>query len=157
MNLVGNSRQAIEQLGRSGTIHVRTKKIGEQKMLLEVRDDGPGVPPAILARIFDPFSPRNPRARNGAGLAIVLSVVREHGGQVPLLESATRRRGIPDRIACGGRAQSRGDRRILPAGREKHAARKPAKGRTQERPAFARPAERAAASWWSRTSPPSRG
>jgi two-component system NtrC family sensor kinase len=86
MNLVGNSRQAIEQLGRSGTIHVRTKKIGEQKMLLEVRDDGPGVPPAILARIFDPFfTTKPPGMGTGLGLAIVLSVVREHGGQVRFL------------------------------------------------------------------------
>jgi CheY-like chemotaxis protein len=86
MNLVGNSRQAIEQLGRSGTIHVRTKKIGEQKMLMEVRDDGPGVPPAILARIFDPFfTTKPPGVGTGLGLAIVLSVVREHGGQVRFL------------------------------------------------------------------------
>ena len=86
MNLVGNSRQAIEQLGRSGTIHVRTKKIGEQKMLLEVRDDGPGVPPAILARIFDPFFTTKPAGvGTGLGLSIVLSVVREHGGQVHVL------------------------------------------------------------------------
>lgn len=86
VNLVGNSRQAIEQLGRSGTIHVRTKKIGEQKVLLEVRDDGPGVPPAILARIFDPFfTTKPPGMGTGLGLAIVLSVVREHGGQVRFL------------------------------------------------------------------------
>jgi len=74
------------QLGRSGTIHVRTKRIGEQKMLLEVRDDGPGVPPAILARIFDPFFTTKPAGvGTGLGLAIVLSVVREHGGQVHFL------------------------------------------------------------------------
>ncbi len=86
MNLIGNSRQAIEQLGRSGTIHVRTEKIGEQKVLLEVRDDGPGVPPAILARIFDPFFTTKPAGMGtGLGLAIVLSVVREHGGQVHVL------------------------------------------------------------------------
>jgi len=86
MNLIGNSRQAIEQLGRSGTIHVRTEKVGEQKVLLEVRDDGPGVSPAILARIFDPFFTTKPAGMGtGLGLAIVLSVVREHGGQVRVL------------------------------------------------------------------------
>ncbi len=86
MNLVGNSRQAIEQQGRGGTIRVRTKRIGEQRMLLEVQDDGPGVPPAILARIFDPFFTTKPAGvGTGLGLAIVLSVVREHGGQVRVL------------------------------------------------------------------------
>jgi two-component system, NtrC family, sensor kinase len=86
MNLMGNSRQAIEQQGRGGTIRVRTKRIGEQRMLLEVQDDGPAVPPAILARIFDPFFTTKPAGvGTGLGLAIVLSVVREHGGQVRVL------------------------------------------------------------------------
>ena len=86
MNLVGNSRQAIEQQGRGGTIRVRTRKISEQRMLLEVQDDGPGVPQAILARIFDPFfTTKPPGVGTGLGLAIVLSVVREHGGKVNVL------------------------------------------------------------------------
>ena len=86
INLVGNSRQALEQQGRGGTIRVRTKRIGEQRMLLEVQDDGPGVPQAILARIFDPFFTTKPAGvGTGLGLAIVLSVVREHGGQVRVL------------------------------------------------------------------------
>ena len=86
MNLLGNSRQAIEQQGRGGTIRLRTRKIGEQRMMLEVEDDGPGVPQAILARIFDPFFTTKPAGvGTGLGLAIVLSVVREHGGRVQVL------------------------------------------------------------------------
>jgi signal transduction histidine kinase/FixJ family two-component response regulator len=86
MNLLGNSRHAIEQRGRGGTIQLRTKKLEGQRMLLEVADDGPGVPQAILARIFDPFFTTKPAGvGTGLGLAIVLSVVREHGGQVHVL------------------------------------------------------------------------
>src|SRR5713226_6957955 len=86
MNLVGNARQAIEQHGQGGTIRLRTKRIGERRVLLEVADDGPGIPQAILARICDPFFTTKPvGVGTGLGLAIVLSVVREHGGQVHVL------------------------------------------------------------------------
>src|SRR5437016_711078 len=85
MNLVGNARQAIEQHGKAGVIQLRTKRIGERRVLLEVADNGPGVPQAIQARIFDPFFTTKPAGvGTGLGLAIVLSVVREHGGSVRL-------------------------------------------------------------------------
>jgi signal transduction histidine kinase/CheY-like chemotaxis protein len=83
MNLIGNARQAIVQAGRAGTIRLRTARNGDSRMVLQVIDDGPGIPQAILARIFDPFFTTKPAGvGTGLGLAIVLSVVREHGGQV---------------------------------------------------------------------------
>ena len=83
MNLIGNARQAIVQAGRAGTIRLRTARNGDYRMVLQVIDDGPGIPQAILARIFDPFFTTKPAGvGTGLGLAIVLSVVREHGGQV---------------------------------------------------------------------------
>src|SRR5712692_4630511 len=83
MNLMGNARQALEQRGSGGTIRVRTQRLGERRVLLEVEDDGPGIPAAILARIFDPFFTTKPAGiGTGLGLAIVLSIVHEHGGQV---------------------------------------------------------------------------
>jgi two-component system NtrC family sensor kinase len=83
MNLVGNARQAIEQQGQGGTIRLRTRRIGERRVSLEISDSGPGIPHSILARIFDPFFTTKPvGVGTGLGLAIVLSVVREHGGQV---------------------------------------------------------------------------
>jgi len=85
MNLIGNSRHAIEAQGKGGIIRVKTRRIAEKRVLLEVRDDGPGIPQAIQARIFDPFFTTKPAGvGTGLGLAIVLGIVREHGGKLHL-------------------------------------------------------------------------
>jgi signal transduction histidine kinase/CheY-like chemotaxis protein len=85
MNLIGNARQAIEEQGKGGTISVKTKRIAEKRVLLEVSDDGPGIPQSIQPRIFDPFfTTKPPGVGTGLGLAIVLGIVREHGGKLHL-------------------------------------------------------------------------
>src|SRR6266446_5285962 len=55
MNLIANARHAIEEQAKGGTIRIKTKRIAEKRVLLEISDDGPGIPQAIQARIFDPF------------------------------------------------------------------------------------------------------
>ncbi len=83
MNLIANARHAIEEQAKGGTIRIKTKRIGAKRVLLEVRDDGPGIPQAIQARIFDPFFTTKPEGvGTGLGLAIVLGIVGEHGGKL---------------------------------------------------------------------------
>jgi two-component system NtrC family sensor kinase len=88
-NLMSNARQAMEEQGRGGTIRVRTRRVAENRVLLEVNDDGPGIPSEIQARIFDPFFTTKPAGvGTGLGLAIVLGIVQEHGGHVRVTSSA---------------------------------------------------------------------
>ncbi len=67
---------------------VRVFKEGDHAQV-EIDDDGPGVPPADLERVFEPFYRREP-SRNrdtggiGLGLAVVRTVARAHGGDAVL-------------------------------------------------------------------------
>ncbi len=81
----GDAGQLQQVLMNLITIRVKTRRIAEQRVLLEVSDDGPGIPQAIQARIFDPFFTTKPAGvGTGLGLAIVLGIVREHGGRLQL-------------------------------------------------------------------------
>ena len=85
INLLSNARHALEEQSKEGVIQLRTRRAGDRRVILEVQDNGPGIPQPIQARIFDPFFTTKPAGvGTGLGLSIVLSVVREHGGQVRL-------------------------------------------------------------------------
>jgi two-component system nitrogen regulation sensor histidine kinase NtrY len=76
-NLVGNSVDALQ--GR-GTIRIRVDR-RDGRIETAVEDDGPGVPPEILPRLFDPyFSAKS--GGTGLGLAIAKKIVEEHGGRI---------------------------------------------------------------------------
>lgn len=83
INLIANSQHAIMQQAAEGIIRLRTRHLAGNRVLLEVSDDGPGIPDAILGRIFDPFFTTKPEGEGtGLGLSVALAIVREHGGHV---------------------------------------------------------------------------
>ncbi len=83
VNLVKNAEEAMA--GRKGTIHVRVKK-GEG-VTLEVEDEGPGIPPELKARLFEPYVTSKPQG-TGLGLAIALRICQEHGGRLEVADGA---------------------------------------------------------------------
>ena len=79
-------RNAIRYAGESGPIQIGTLVRGED-VVVSVTDNGPGVPPDSLHRLFDPFyRPEAARTREGGGaglgLAIVKSCAEACGGSV---------------------------------------------------------------------------
>ena len=77
-NLLGNAVEALGSAG--GRIGLEARRDGG-RVVVSVEDDGPGVPPALLPRLFDPyFSAKS--GGTGLGLAIVKKIVEEHGGNV---------------------------------------------------------------------------
>ncbi|MBN1334362.1 MAG: GAF domain-containing protein [Deltaproteobacteria bacterium] len=90
LNLVGNAIEAIESNGRPGTVWVRTRPdASPDRVLLEVEDDGPGIPPELHKRIFEPLFTTRPHG-HGFGLAMVARAVREHGGEIRLASTPGR-------------------------------------------------------------------
>ncbi|MFB6809211.1 ATP-binding protein [Streptomyces sp. NPDC056387] len=87
-NLVDNAVFAIGSTGGEGTLTVRTAREGD-RLLVEFRDTGPGVPADIRGRIFDPFFTTKP-VGEGTGLGLDISwriVVNKHHGSLQV-ESA---------------------------------------------------------------------
>ncbi|MGB6897484.1 MAG: PAS domain S-box protein [Candidatus Acidiferrum sp.] len=82
LNLVTNAEQAIREVRESGRIQIRFARIGP-RVSIAFQDDGVGVRPESVARLFDPFyTTKRPGGGTGLGLSICLSIIREHGGTI---------------------------------------------------------------------------
>lgn len=82
VNIIGNARQAIEPFQRDGRIIIRTRVDGD-RVVVELQDNGPGIPAANLARIFDPFFTTKPLGKGtGLGLSLCYGIIHEHGGTI---------------------------------------------------------------------------
>jgi signal transduction histidine kinase/CheY-like chemotaxis protein len=83
-NLIFN---AVDALAEGGTICLRGSLVGS-RVLVEVVDDGPGIPEDLQLRIFEPFFTTKGERGTGLGLAQVKGVVARHGGELSV-ESAS--------------------------------------------------------------------
>ena len=82
LNLITNAEQAIREVRESGRIQIRLGSSGGN-VVLTVQDDGVGILPEALPKLFDPFyTTKRPGGGTGLGLSICLSILREHGGTI---------------------------------------------------------------------------
>ncbi len=82
LNVIDN---AIDAIGKSGHIWIRTgcHSNGPSTVLVEIRDDGPGIPKDRLAKIFDPFfTTKAANEGTGLGLSISFSIIEKLGGKI---------------------------------------------------------------------------
>ena len=118
LNLVINAEQAMLTANGRGTLVVRTwQDFERESIVLEVNDDGPGVPEEVKTKIFDPFfTTKEVGKGTGLGLTVAYAIVQEHGGRM-WLDVGGRRRRVVLRRAAGGRREAEGGR----AGRARRA------------------------------------
>jgi signal transduction histidine kinase len=77
--LIKNAIHAMSPRGHGNIWLFGVEKDG--KVILTVRDDGPGIAEEVKDRLFDPFVSTNPEA-TGLGLSICYGIVKRHGGEI---------------------------------------------------------------------------
>jgi len=79
MNLILNARDAMPNGGR---LSIQTRLV-ETSLVVDFRDTGIGMPPEVIARIYDPFfTTKDIGQGTGLGLALSYGIVQEHGGRI---------------------------------------------------------------------------
>jgi signal transduction histidine kinase len=111
-NLILNGCQAAHSIGEPARVML-SLNLRPSEIVLDVTDNGDGVPENIRTTLFDPFVSEGKQKGSGIGLTLAQCIAREHGGDVTLVRSQPGEtifrmsivRGFP-----GGKAPSAEDR-----------------------------------------------
>ena len=79
-NLARNAAEAIGD--RGGVFEIGVDRRDDGALVLTFADDGPGIPEEIRERLFAPFATHGKEGGTGLGLAVVRTIVEDHGGTV---------------------------------------------------------------------------
>lgn len=92
LNLIVNAEQAMLDAHGRGTLILRSWQDPDRDaVVLEVSDDGPGVPEDVQTKIFDPFFTTKAVGKGtGLGLTVAYAIAQEHGGQLSVKSGAGR-------------------------------------------------------------------
>src|SRR5688572_23275827 len=84
LNLIINAEQAMVSANGRGSLVLRTwHDVERNAVVLQVSDDGPGVPADVKNKIFDPFfTTKEVGKGTGLGLTVAYAIVQEHGGSI---------------------------------------------------------------------------
>ncbi|MFT3838449.1 MAG: ATP-binding protein [Myxococcaceae bacterium] len=87
VNLIKNAEEAMIDAGKGGKITVRVFSRAPS-VVLEVEDQGPGIPESLLPRLFEPYV-TGKAGGSGLGLAIASRIVQEHEGRLEAGKAAS--------------------------------------------------------------------
>jgi two-component system NtrC family sensor kinase len=106
LNLVINAEQAMLSANGRGTLIVRTwHDVDRETVVLEVSDDGPGVPQDVQPKIFDPFfTTKEVGQGTGLGLTVAYAIVQEHGGRIDVVSGSGAGATFSVQLPTGGAA-----------------------------------------------------
>src|SRR5262249_38845956 len=118
LNLVINAEQAMVSAAGRGSLLVRSSHdVARQAVVIEVTDDGPGIPEELRSRIFEPFfTTKDVGKGTGLGLTVAYAIMQEHGGRMRVESNAGSGASFIVELPVGNAAQgARKPRPIAPA------------------------------------------
>jgi signal transduction histidine kinase len=88
LNLLSNARQALQSVpaDRPKRITISASR-DDHRVMIEIADNGPGIPPAVRNRLFQPFAGSMRQGGTGLGLAISRELIAAHGGILELVST----------------------------------------------------------------------
>lgn len=102
-NIVTNAFEVLRS-GQAIQIHISTHDTG---MKMEISDNGPGIPPDVLPKIFEPFFSHGKSKGSGLGLSISRKIVEDHGGSLTVTsepgKGACFTITLPPHLICKGK------------------------------------------------------
>ncbi len=106
LNLIINAEQAMLAANGRGTLTLRSWQDPERDaVVLEVGDDGPGVPDELQGKVFDPFfTTKSVGKGTGLGLSVAYAIAQEHGGRLTLKAGTSRGAAFLLELPVGGSA-----------------------------------------------------
>ena len=89
LNLLNNAEQAVRSASEpGGRVRIETRAEGSCAVI-EIEDDGPGIPDESRERIWDPFwTTKAMGAGTGLGLTVVRDIIASHGGEIDVTPPA---------------------------------------------------------------------
>ena len=84
LNVLTNAEQAMLEAHGKGCLTIRTRAdLQKERIVVEIIDDGPGIPETYLTKIFDPFfTTKDVGKGTGLGLSLSYGMIKEHGGNI---------------------------------------------------------------------------
>lgn len=83
LNLINNASQAMSEAHGRGILTMQTYKSDDNTVAVKFTDDGPGIPPDVIDKIFEPFyTTKDIGKGTGLGLSICYGIIQSHEGNI---------------------------------------------------------------------------